>query len=61
MQSYNHFHPSQPFFINESKRNRRRFGMHDKLYFGCVMKGEMLIIDFRGAVAQGSQNLAPTC
>ena len=35
--------------------------MHDKLYFGCVMKGEMFIIDFRGAVAKGSQNLAPTC
>ena len=37
------------------------FGMHDKLYFGCVMKREMFIVDFRGAVAQGSQNLAPTC
>ena len=34
--------------------------MHDKLYFGCVMKSEMFKIDFRGAVAQGSQNLAPT-
>ena len=47
------------FSLMKVNGNGRRFGIHDKLYFGFVMKGEMLIIDFRGAVAKGSQNLVP--
>ena len=42
---------SFPFLLMKVNGNGRKFGMHDKLYFGCVMKGEMFIIDFRGAVA----------